>query len=281
MSTTDRRAFLETALAASALAALRPRTAAAAGPIRKAVLLVDAAEGARLPRALPARQGRRLRRHRDRDGLGPEGGRRDQGRLAEDRPPGPLGDERRALALAAVERRPGGGREERRRHGDLAAQREALGRERRAAGARGRQPGDRLPGRLDALAEGDPRAHPAARQRAQGDRRHRGGLEQVPALPARAQQVRGRVRLALGARVRRRRQHGLLRLPAGLDPHRGQAHRAPAPQGLQARPAERDVPVEEPGRGRHRLARGPQGARRRRLRGLGHRRARRAATPPT
>jgi hexulose-6-phosphate isomerase len=39
MSTTDRRAFLETALAASALAALRPRAAAAAGPIRKAVLL--------------------------------------------------------------------------------------------------------------------------------------------------------------------------------------------------------------------------------------------------
>jgi L-ribulose-5-phosphate 3-epimerase len=39
MSTTDRRAFLETALAASALAALRPRTAAAAGPIKKAVLL--------------------------------------------------------------------------------------------------------------------------------------------------------------------------------------------------------------------------------------------------
>src|SRR5262245_16802692 len=39
MSTTDRRAFLETALAASALAALRPRAAAAASPIRKAVLL--------------------------------------------------------------------------------------------------------------------------------------------------------------------------------------------------------------------------------------------------
>jgi L-ribulose-5-phosphate 3-epimerase len=39
MSTTDRRAFLETALAASALAALQPRTAAAAGPIKKAVLL--------------------------------------------------------------------------------------------------------------------------------------------------------------------------------------------------------------------------------------------------
>jgi L-ribulose-5-phosphate 3-epimerase len=39
MSTTDRRAFLETALAASALAAVRPRTAAAAGPIKKAVLL--------------------------------------------------------------------------------------------------------------------------------------------------------------------------------------------------------------------------------------------------
>jgi L-ribulose-5-phosphate 3-epimerase len=39
MSTTDRRAFLETALAASALAALGPRTAAAAGPIKKAVLL--------------------------------------------------------------------------------------------------------------------------------------------------------------------------------------------------------------------------------------------------
>ena len=39
MSLTDRRAFLETALAASALAALRPRTAAAAGPIKKAVEL--------------------------------------------------------------------------------------------------------------------------------------------------------------------------------------------------------------------------------------------------
>jgi hypothetical protein len=40
----------------------------------------------------------------------------------------------------------------------------------------------------------------------------------------------------VGPRVRRRRQHGLLRLPAGLDPHRRQAHGAPAPQGLQARP---------------------------------------------
>jgi hexulose-6-phosphate isomerase len=39
MSTTDRRAFLETALAASALAALGPRPAAAAAPIRKAVEL--------------------------------------------------------------------------------------------------------------------------------------------------------------------------------------------------------------------------------------------------
>jgi hexulose-6-phosphate isomerase len=39
MSTIDRRAFLETAAAASALAALRPRPAAAAGGIRKAVLL--------------------------------------------------------------------------------------------------------------------------------------------------------------------------------------------------------------------------------------------------
>jgi len=39
MTPTDRRAFLETALAASALAALGPRAARAAGPIRKAVLL--------------------------------------------------------------------------------------------------------------------------------------------------------------------------------------------------------------------------------------------------
>jgi hexulose-6-phosphate isomerase len=39
MSTIDRRAFLETAAAASALAALRPRPAAAAGGIKKAVLL--------------------------------------------------------------------------------------------------------------------------------------------------------------------------------------------------------------------------------------------------
>ena len=34
MTTTDRRVFLETALAASAIAALRPRAAAAASPIR-------------------------------------------------------------------------------------------------------------------------------------------------------------------------------------------------------------------------------------------------------
>ena len=39
MSTTTRRAFLETAAAASALAALRPHPAAAAGGIKKAVLL--------------------------------------------------------------------------------------------------------------------------------------------------------------------------------------------------------------------------------------------------
>ena len=39
MTMTDRRVFLETALAASAIAALRPRAAAAASPIRKAVEL--------------------------------------------------------------------------------------------------------------------------------------------------------------------------------------------------------------------------------------------------
>ena len=56
--------------------------------------------------------------------------------------------------------------------------------------------------------------------------------------------------------------------------------RAP-PQGLQARPTEREVRLEEPRRGRHRLARGPEGPRRRSATRAGPRSSSRAATPPT
>ena len=80
--------------------------------------------------------------------------------------------------------------------------------------------------RLDAVAAGDPRAHPAARRRAEGRRRGRGGLEQVPAEPARVRALRRRVRLAVGEGLLRRRQRRLLRVPAGLDPHPRRAHRA-------------------------------------------------------
>ena len=53
MSTIDRRAFLETATAVSALAALGPRPAAAAGGIKKALYVSMLPEGALLPGALP------------------------------------------------------------------------------------------------------------------------------------------------------------------------------------------------------------------------------------
>ena len=53
---------------------------------------------------------------------------------------------------------------------------------------------------------------------AEGHRRGRGGLEQVPAQPARVRALRGRVRLAVAEGLLRRGQRRLLRLPAGLDP---------------------------------------------------------------
>ena len=205
----------------------------------------------------------------------PQGGRRDRGRRGEDGPGGPLRHERRPLAIPALERRPRRGHEERRGHGDLAAQREAVGRGGRAARAGGGQPADLVPRRLDAVAEGHQGAHPAPGPGAEGGGRDRGGVEQVPAEPARVRALRGRVRLALGQGLPRRGQHGLLRLPAGLDPHPRAADRPRASQGLPGRPREGHVHLEEPRRGRHRLARGAEGLLRRRVRRLGHDRGRR------
>ena len=176
-----------------------PRGRPAAGAPKKAVLI------SMLPKELPyldrfqLARGRRLRRHRDADDRRtPKEAEDDPRRLREVGPAHPLGDELRALELAALERRSRGREQERRRHGDVAAQREALGRGHRAARARGRQPADLVPGRLDAVAEGHPRAHPAPGRGAQGRRRRRGGLEQVPPEPARVRPLRGRVRARPG-----------------------------------------------------------------------------------
>ena len=67
----------------------------------------------------------------------------DQGGRGEAGPHDPLRDERRPLEVPALERRPRGRDEERRGHGDVAPQREALGRGLGAAGAGGRQRRDR------------------------------------------------------------------------------------------------------------------------------------------
>ncbi len=72
-------------------------------------------------------QGRRVRSDRDADADRCGRGRGRPRRLRLDRRRHPLGDERRALAFAVVERRSRRGRQERRRHGDLAAQRQGAG----------------------------------------------------------------------------------------------------------------------------------------------------------
>ena len=239
MTTIDRRAFLESATALAAVAALRPRPAAAAGGPKKAVYV------SMLPKELGYRERFQMALDVGFEGIeigtitDPAVADRDPGGLREDGAQDPLRDERRPLEVPALERRPRGRGEERRGHGGLPAQREALGRGQRAAGAGRPEPRDLLPGRLDALAEGDQGAHPAPRPGAEGGDRDRGGLEQVPAVPARDGALRGRVRLALGQGLRRRRQHGLLRLPAGLGPHPRAADLPRPHQGLQARPRER------------------------------------------
>ncbi len=134
-------------------------------------------------------------------------------------PAHPLGDELGPLAAAAVEHRSGGRHPQRQGHGDVAPEREAVGRRHRAARPGGRRCEDVVPGRVDALAAGHPRAAAADGQGAQRDHRGRGGLEQVPAEPARVRALRRRVRVAAAARLLRRRQRRVLRLPAGLDPH--------------------------------------------------------------
>ena len=232
-------------------------------------LRVDAPEGAGLPRQVQAGPRRGVPGHRDRDDFGPGRRRRDQGGVGEDRPQDPRRHERGPLALPAVERRPGGRQQERRGHGDVAAQREALGRRRGPARAGRRQPRDRLQGRLDAFAEGDQGADPAAGAGTEGRRRHGGGLEQVPPQPARDGALLRRVQLALGEGVLRRRQHAVLRVPAGLDPDAGAAHRPRPRQGLQARSQGEQVLLDEPRRRRRGLAGGEEGARRGQVRRVG------------
>ena len=127
MSTTDRRAFLETALAASALAALRPRTAAAAGPIKKAVEL------SMLPKELGLRERFQLARDVGFEGI-------EILTVSDPKEADEMKDasQKTGLVIHSVMNMehwrsplssadPGGGRQERRRHGDLAAQREARG----------------------------------------------------------------------------------------------------------------------------------------------------------
>ena len=172
MTTIDRRAFLESAARARRrCAALRPRAGRRGGRHEEGRLRLDAPEGARLPRALPAGastsgfEGIEIGTITD-----PAVADEIKEASAKTGLDDPLRDERGPLEVPALERGPGGRVEERRRHGDVAAQREALGRGQRAAGARRRQPRDLLPGRLDALAEGHQGAHPAARPGAEGRR---------------------------------------------------------------------------------------------------------------
>ena len=260
MSTTDRRAFLETALAATALAALRPRAAAAAGPIRKAVEL------SMLPKELSSAsasrwRATRLRRHRDADDLRPEGGRRAQGRRAEDRARDPLRDEHGALAFPLSSADPARGREERRRAWRRRCATRSSGAPSRAAGAGGRERETVVPGRLDALAEGHPRAHPAARQRAQG--RHRGSRRSgTSSCSARSS---SRATWTSSPRPGSRPTSTsatcvFYGFPQDwirtLGPRIVTVHL----KDFQLDRAERQVHLEEPRRRRHRLARGAQGA---------------------
>ena len=281
MTTIDRRAFLESATALAAVAALRPRPAAAAGGTKKALYVSMLPKELGLPRAVPARARRGLRGHRDRDDHRRRSGRRDQGGLREDRAHDPLRDERRPLEVPALERGPGGRVEERRRDGGVAAQREAVGMRQRAPRARGGEPRDLLQGRLDALAEGRQGAHPPARPGAEGRDRDGERLEQVPPLPARDGPLRGRVRLALRQGLPRRGQHALLRLPPGLGPHPREEDPPRPHQGLQARPREGEVRLDEPRRGRRGLAGGPQGPLARSVTTAGSPPRSRAATRPT
>src|SRR5262249_32782946 len=62
-----------------------------------------------------------------------------------------------------------------------------------------------------------------------------------------------------------RRQRHVLWLSAGLDSRPRSAHRKGTPQGFPARSSERPIRLEEPRRGRHRLARRPARIRRCRL----------------
>ena len=96
-------------------------------------------------------------------------------------------------------------------HGNQPAQRQALGRRHRAAGARRGQPADRYKDAWDRSTAADPQADPAGAA-AEGGHRRRERLEQVPAQPARVRRLRGPVQEPLGARLLRCGQHGALRL---------------------------------------------------------------------
>ena len=80
------------------------------------------------------------------------------------RAPHPLGDELGALAQPALLERSGGGREEHGGHAHQPAQRQALGRRHRAAGARRGQSRDQLRPGVGAQPGADPQADSAGRR---------------------------------------------------------------------------------------------------------------------
>ena len=169
MTTIDRRAFLETAAALSAVAALgRARGRGRGGQARRPSTSPcsrrsSATASASSWRSTSGFEGIEIGTITD-----PKVADEIEEASAKTGLVDPLRDERRPLEVPALERRPRGRGEERRRHGDLAPQREALGGGGGAAGAGRRQPRDLLQGRLDALAEGHQGAHPAPRPGAEG-----------------------------------------------------------------------------------------------------------------
>ena len=93
-------------------------------------------------------------------------------------------------------------------------------------------------------------------EKARGQDRHRGSLEQVPAEPRRVRPLHRRVRQPLGRRLLRCRQRRRVRLSRGMDPRAGQAHPQDPHQGIRQAQAVR----LQARRGRDRLARRPPGA---------------------
>src|SRR6266545_4057976 len=227
MSTLDRRRFLETAAALSALAALRPRAASAAGAPKKAVLI------SMLPKELSFR---------------------DRFQTAVDAGFAGIEMQTVADARAADDIKEAAGKTGLRVHSVMNSDHwtyplsspdpEVVGKS--VAGMETSLRNAKLWG-ADALAEGHPRAGVAPGPGAEGGGRGRGGVEQVPPEPPRVRALRGRLRLPLAQGLFRRGKHRVLRLSPGLDPHPGPPHRQGPPQGLPARPRERPLQLEEPG----------------------------------